>query len=558
MLPALCLDRNNTLDVLKRIQQNPDVSVLQKIDNVLKKLGPTPSLFVHNPVSERIAMLALAQGRRFSHHELKGYIQYQLELEPDVLVWEHTASCAIWEEGVRKVPKHFGFRLDGVFPTFHPNYRGKWPAHELVHSLCGLYWSPQQTRFSCYVGARLAELLPLTHWYGFDEVMRHRCDAHWGKPPAKEYCLECEARFSSYRDVVWDERLEEHSRRAWEFALGYYEEEKQACMKEMETGRVHAVPRVLLDSSSDAIGYMEGHWNRLCSWSFGAYMDLFVPISERHEELSTYAAHIDAVLKQISTNEVVIPTIEEHDSQFRLRLIQELGGRTVQVLEWTDEATREACWPVLLQGADAIHDGIDLDVEAWKEELWQILLHSSAPVETVLNVWDVCGLRRDTKWDASLQEGLVQSFETPIELQEEDVHSDHFWELGHLWKRIPLIKTEEELVLEGWLKNRPHEDQEARLFGMPFDIEQDGILRVNTTFRRGLFSKESMEKVLGWSEEAPIIACWHGGAPIVLVEDESLQELLSQVQTGTWRKQGGIDIIDELVSIGILIWIPQS
>lgn len=142
MLPAIRPNLDQISALGDHIQRDCDVDI-----DILRVLGPTCDLFIQNPFSMRIAFRAIAQGRRFVHHELRGYIPVPKEMEPEIPVWEYEQNTPLWIGGVRRNPKHFCFRLDAIFPTFHPNYRSKWPAHELLHSLCGYYWHPEQTRF---------------------------------------------------------------------------------------------------------------------------------------------------------------------------------------------------------------------------------------------------------------------------------------------------------------------------------------------------------------------------------------------------------------------------
>jgi hypothetical protein len=126
-----------------------------------------------------------------------------------------------------------------------------------------------------------------------------------------------------------------------------------------------------------------------------------------------------------------------------------------------------------------------------------------------------------------------------------------------LWRRVPDSVSSEEIRLEGWLRDFPHEDRGKRLFSMPFDSQQEGTLRINTTFRAGRFSNLAMKAVLGWSESEDIIVFWSSGAPVVLVYDEELARCLSLVRNEKWRKEEQSPLIEELASIGLLVWLPE-
>ena len=463
----LAFSTEDVQTIMSRIKQQKRMET-----PILDVLGPKPELFTQNPFSVQIACMALAQGRRFAHHELRGYIPVPAEMEPEIPVWEFDQNTPLWIEGVRRNPKHFCFRLDAVFPTFHPNYRSKWPAHELLHSLCGYFWHPEQTRFECYVGARLAELLPLTHWYGLDEVARNRCTHHTQKPPSKEYCRTCESMFAPYWETEWNTDQHIHSQRALEFAFAYYQEEREACVQELQTNRRMEIPRVLLDSSSDALGYLEGHWNRLCSWSFGAFDDLFVRNEERHSSLEDFVAHIDDVFAQLLSEEILIPELEQHETDHQVRLVQDLGKRILIALEWGAENDRASCWPLLSQAADFIHGAHSFNFREWTNEMKDCLHKTSLPSEVLEPVFQTGLIEQE--WSPSLYEGITQSFEATLDETdiEEIVHAKTFWSLGHLWDRIPKAITTEEINLEGWLRRAPREDRQARLFAMPFPTKK--------------------------------------------------------------------------------------
>jgi len=521
----------------------------------LQQLGPDPQLFCHNQISMYIALQAVQDGRFFVHHELRGYIPPTEEQKPEVSVWEYETYTPLWIQGVRKNPKHFCFRLDAVCPTFHPNYRSKWPAHELLHSLCGFYWNPNQTRFACYLGARIAELLPLTHWYGLDEVWRTRCPKHHAIPPQKEFCVECEKGFSSFWENTWDQQQAIHTQKALEFASLFYEEELEACIKELESKRLCPVARPLLDTSSDALGYLEGHWNRLCSWSFGAYVDLFVAEKDRHTSLQGFLQHIETVRLSLYQLPDIVLDAERAAENRKLRTLQDIGKRLLSVLEWMSDDAREEMWPLLMEAADHIHDRQPFELSVWQEEVHNRLLSLDVS-DQLYSAFSQRGTIQD-HGHTVLEEGLQHCF-VEKHLSEKEIQtlasSRDFWSLGTLWNRAPRSFEQDVLHLEGWLKDLPHEDVSARLFGMPY-AEEEGSLVLNSTFRRGCFSLVSLEKVLGWSHAGEILCFWTQGEPMVLVVDAELSSCIADVQQ---HGRSSSSLIPELVQIGLLVWLPQS
>ena len=119
---------------------------------------------------------------------------------------------------------------------------------------------------------------------------------------------------------------------------------------------------------------------------------------------------------------------------------------------------------------------------------------------------------------------------------------------------MPKIVDHDVLRLEGWLKDLPHDDREARIFGMPY-TQEEGRLRPNQTFRRGHFSPESMTVVLGWSHDGEIMCFWNRGEPMVLAVDADLHNCIAEVQQ---EGRSSSALVAELVEIGLLIWQPLS
>ena len=202
-----------------------------------------------------------------------------------------------------------------------------------------------------------------------------------------------------------------------------------------------------------------------------------------------------------------------------------------------------------------------MSLSEWKRELHACLRQSniSSVKQGTLHSFPQTGLKTEEDWSKDLQHGFSQSFGEALDVDVVDtfVASSSFWTLGHLWRRLPRGMPNENISLEGWLRDHPHEDRNKRLFSMPFEPHEQGELRVNTTFRKGRFSQASMEAVLGWSEDAEIIAFWSAASPVILVYDDELAQCLSAVEDGTWRKEAQYLFLEELVSIGLLVWFPQ-
>ena len=110
--------------------------------------------------------------------------------------------------------------------------------------------------------------------------------------------------------------------------------------------------------------------------------------------------------------------------------------------------------------------------------------------------------------------------------------------------------------MEAWVKQRPHQDKEARLFAsMPSNSGLgEGLLRCNKTIRRGRFSVEAMEAILGWSDAGELICIWNNGAPLVFVCSPEVDAILQAVKEEAVLES---DLLWELLDLGILVWLPK-
>ena len=114
------LDCGNPVFIVNRWKQRIALGEPIQLKENLAALGITASEVCQNPLAAEIALRALGDGRRFFHHEIRGYIPTPDDLAPEVPVWEYAASTPIWIEGIRKTPKYVSFGPDAVFPPFNP------------------------------------------------------------------------------------------------------------------------------------------------------------------------------------------------------------------------------------------------------------------------------------------------------------------------------------------------------------------------------------------------------------------------------------------------------
>ena len=85
---------------------------------------PTMGL-LNTPISASVAIRGYMSGRRFIHHERRGYLPMSPSLLPDEGVSTLEDGVPQWIDGMRRAPKYFSFGLDAVFPPYDPNYRQK-------------------------------------------------------------------------------------------------------------------------------------------------------------------------------------------------------------------------------------------------------------------------------------------------------------------------------------------------------------------------------------------------------------------------------------------------
>ena len=531
------------------------------LEEVFAGLGvPALDLLV-TPMSARVGLWSAGEGRGFFHHELRGAIAMPEGLEPERAVWEGE-TVPVWGSGVRMEPKYFSFFQEAPLAPYNPNYRRKWRAHELLHGLLRFFWHPQMNRFSLYLSARVNELLPVVHWYGWDEAFRPRCAEHRHGGPLRSFCVACEAEGRAYwqREAAYDRAgAREDALRHAEAAREHFFSEWSVCLKELESGRRIVSPRGYLDASSDAMGYVYGHWPRLTAWSFGSWAELF--LLEGVDVFSTVAGLMEHHLGVASG--LLMGDIEVDAGQcqrmLQRRLLQDLGYRTLLALEWMEEGSMQAkraeriLWPVLESMGARCRALLDTDADlasgygvfsAWEEAVRAAVPARLAGMgERAISLgatgvmWpqmqEITGKTREAwlgggaailregiqsaaSWfflDGSLtQRGAVLSEESLAEF----AHSSAFVEHGRLmvrWSawlasRSDLSAPWREMArFLAWSQEEPRKDEEAEDFGaLPDDVEDlleaEGVLRWHQTLRYAPWPGWLAEEVLDERPEA--------------------------------------------------------
>ncbi|MEM1008128.1 MAG: hypothetical protein AAGJ35_03910, partial [Myxococcota bacterium] len=328
-----------TQDLVERWRAKLGQPLTSEQSQGLSALGVPLQELCFTPLSAQISLRAAMRGRGFFHHELRGGLPVPEHMAPDPEVWDGN-TMPTWASGVRVEPKYFSFFQENPLSAYNPNYRGKWRAHELCHGLMGIYWHPQLTRFALYLAARLNELLPVVHWYGWDECFRAKCDKHRHQGPQKDFCMACEQHACAYweiqdvsaQDVAYAEQMAERSRL-------HFWEEWDICVREWSSGTRIESPRGYLNASSDAMGYVRGHWERLTSWSFGAWHEMFLQEGvDTFRSIEALMQHQLGVCRTLLLEDIDFSYAQSQGMRQR-SLIQDLGYRTLILLEHFSETS---------------------------------------------------------------------------------------------------------------------------------------------------------------------------------------------------------------------------
>lgn len=559
-----------------------------------------------SPFALRAGLLGLEQGLGFTFHERRLRMPLAEHLAPEVPVWSHGELLTIWQEGVLQEPKYYSFFVDAPLPVYNPNYRGKWRSHELLHGAVGFCWRPDFTRFDAYLVARLAELLPVVHWYGWDEAYRQRCPVHLrtATPPLRE-CAECEAlaRTTPFWRAQWRDEDHAHAIASIDRAAAHFSQEWSACMAELDTGRRHETLYKNLNASRDSMGYVHGHWPRQSSWSFGAWTELFMRRGQDYlDDITQYAERVLSQTHRLLSGELQVDVAPTHASR-RRRAIQDLGYRVLYTFEYLEPGTpqeqrlRDVLMPRLESLADsmdheaqqtgalsALIEGLDAVSEFFPEGFLDLLTatgHDLLPVEMPGAAWE----------HAQVFEGIGSGAETLVlalegaEVEMHDVfegfvQSDEFERGGMLLERATAWLGEhggaefadfaELLGLEAFMLSMPRRDEDARTFAMPYEQVDDviahaGRVCLHATLKRAAFRAVILEAVFDQSyadDLDTVCPVWRVVAPdgslSLDVCTQAHAQILDDLAHGEGLRDVALrwdrDALIELFQMGVIWW----
>lgn len=308
-------------------QQAPPALLLE----LLPRMQAPPEDFLLSPISARVGALGVQAGCLFTQHELSLRVPAPASDDPETPMPEGIIRPT-WNNGFLTEPRYFSFGGDAILQTYHPNHRRQWRPHEVLHALTGFFWSPRQTRFEVYLGARLNELLPVIHWYGWDLMYRSMLSPEL---TIRRYLK----RFQAYEVCTtpyWKrpdpyQQRQEMEQQLWR-TLKHWSTEWKAIQYELQTGRTRETPRGALNASSDAVGYLLGHWNRLTSFAFGQWVEQFLISGVDYAPtLEALTRHVHRLHQRLFTEDIRLDGVEQAVRQLRRRVL-DAGKRLCQAL----------------------------------------------------------------------------------------------------------------------------------------------------------------------------------------------------------------------------------
>ncbi len=253
---------------------------------------------VASPFGLRACALGAAVGALVVRHELRTLVPWADDLrgEDGALDVDHGS----WARGVLHAGRYQSFQLDGAFATFNPNHSARWTPHELLHRAVGFGWASGPSRWEVYQWARLAELLPVVHWFGTDLVARlrergfdttrdataphaHRAEAVWlgADEAAAAAHVDATATWLLSSVAHFDAELRASAAEAASGTPVAAEPAPpppdDAASSEADAWRRALDPVRGLNSHSDAVAYVSGHFGRLSSARVDALLSACAP-----------------------------------------------------------------------------------------------------------------------------------------------------------------------------------------------------------------------------------------------------------------------------------------
>ena len=257
-----------------------------------------------SPFGARMIAVGLQQGATTVLHEQRPLVH--LGKATQTLGLTDDPLHGTWSHGVLRTGKYQEFCQEDPFCAYHPEHSSKWAPHEWLHRAVGFFHTASASAFERYVGARLNELLPVATWYGLEHFLRLDREGPFdrireGKDLTADLdrCLwrtlskaSLKGRVRASLDLV-----------RWTLQRTH---DELACIdREINTGdlvpaidaQASAFDKVALDASSDALAYIAAHTRRLESEPVSAVLHALA--HHRHATIASLRAQIDTTLDQL-------------------------------------------------------------------------------------------------------------------------------------------------------------------------------------------------------------------------------------------------------------------
>ena len=268
-----------------------------------------------SPFGARMIALGLQQGATTVLHEQRPLVHFDKATQTAGLTDDPLHGS--WDRGVLRTGKYQEFCQEDPFCAYHPEHSSKWAPHEWLHRAVGFFHTASASPFERYLGARLNELLPVATWYGLEHALRLDREGPFdrnleGKSLGAnlDQCLwrklstsKLKARIATSIDLV-----------RWTLQRTH---DELACIDhEIKTGdlvpaasaHASAIENVSLDASSDALAYIAAHTRRLESDSVSIVLKTLA--QHRHETIASLRAQVDFTLDQLLFDALELDEIE--------------------------------------------------------------------------------------------------------------------------------------------------------------------------------------------------------------------------------------------------------
>ncbi len=245
-----------------------------------------------SPFGMRAVVMGAREGVVAVHHETRAIIPVDPEFVDDAVI---DPMHGVWDGGELRLGKYQSFFQDEPFIRWNPNHSAKWTPHEMLHRASGFFARDTMTKWEFYIGSRLNEIAPVALWYGADEFLRLERSA--------TDVVNDTPRLQAPRELcrwIYDDEdlLRERARREAHFvreSAAHFEAEMDAIRSEIADGQRIVVPHPRLNSSSDALAYVVGHYNRVVDALRHTDAYALVPPGVQSTDVREYTSRIESI-----------------------------------------------------------------------------------------------------------------------------------------------------------------------------------------------------------------------------------------------------------------------